>query len=86
MHNFVRPLASPVRFGEEDGGIRLSDEVFIGGFADGEEVFLPTGQRLEGQGGLHLRAQHAQVRRQHVDEDLRGQEKVNHIKVYSNLT
>lgn len=68
-------LASPVGLGEQDGGVGLADEVFIGHFADGDHLFLSAGHGLQGQGGLYLWPQHAQVRRQHVDEDLRGKER-----------
>lgn len=67
--------ASPVGLGEQDGGVGLADEVFISNFADGDHLFLSAGHGLQGQGGLYFWPQHAQVRRQHVDEDLRGQER-----------
>lgn len=64
------PLASPVGFGEEDGGVGFADEVLIGSSADSDYVSLPAGHSLQGQGRLHFGPQHAQVGRQHVDEDL----------------
>lgn len=68
-------MVSPVGLGEQDGGVRLADEVFISHFADGDNPFLSAGQGLQGQGGLYFWPQHAKVRRQHVDEDLRGNER-----------
>lgn len=65
-------LDSPVRLREQDGRVGLADEVFISHFADGDHLFFSAGHGLQGQGGLHFGPQHAQVRRQHVDEDLTG--------------
>lgn len=65
-------LVSPVGLGEQDGRVGLADEVFISHFADHGYLFFPARQGLQGQGGLYFRPQHAQVRGQHVDEDLRG--------------
>lgn len=64
-------LVSPVGLGEQDGGVGLADEVFVSHFADGDYLFLSAGHGLQGQGGLYFWPQHAQVRRQHVDEDLK---------------
>lgn len=67
-------LVSPVGFGwkTQDGRVGLADEVLIGHFADHGRPFFPARQGLQGQGGLYFGPQHAQVRGQHVDEDLRG--------------
>lgn len=65
-------VASPVGLGEQDGRVGLADEVFISHFADSDHLFFSAGHGLQGQGGLYFWPQHAQVRRQHVDEDLRG--------------
>lgn len=65
--------ASPVRFGEQDGQIRLADEVFVSHLADRGDLFLPAGQGLQVKGGLDFGSQHAQVRGQQVDKDLGGE-------------
>lgn len=65
-------VASPVGLGEQAGRVGLADEVFISHFADSDHLFFSAGHGLQGQGGLYFWPQHAQVRRQHVDEDLRG--------------
>jgi len=59
-----------VGLGEQDGGVGLADEVLIRHLADGDHLLLSTGHDLQGEGGLYLWPQHAQVRRQQVDEDL----------------
>lgn len=64
---------SPVGFREQDRHIGLADEVLIGHLADGGDLFLPAGQGLQIEGGLDFGPQHAQVRGQQVDEDLRGE-------------
>lgn len=70
MHKAV---CSPVGLWEQDRRVRFADEVLIGHFADGHYPFLAAGYHLQGEGGLHLWPKHAQVRGQHVDEDLRGE-------------
>ena len=70
-------LVSPVGLGEQDGGVWLADEVFVSHFANAHYLLLPPGHHLQGQGGLYFWPQHAQVRRQRVDEDLGGIEKRN---------
>lgn len=64
---------SPVGFGEQDGQIRLADEVFVGHLADSGGLFLPARQDLQVKWGLDWGPHHAQVRGQQVDEDLRGE-------------
>lgn len=68
-------LSSPVGFGEQDGQVGFSDEVLVCHFADGDDLFLSPGHDLQGQRGFHLRPQHAEVRRQQVDEDLKRKQK-----------
>lgn len=61
---------SPVGFGEQAAEVRFPYEVLVGCFADAEDLLLPARQHLQRQRRLHFRPQHAQVWRQHVDEDL----------------
>lgn len=77
-------LSSPVRFREQDGQVGFPDEVLVCHFADGDDLFISTGHDLQGQRGFHLRPQHAQVRRQQVDEDL--EKKRRHILILSSWT
>lgn len=63
---------SPVGFREQDGRVRLADEILISHLADGDHLLFSAGHGLQGQGRLHFGPQHAQVGRQEVDEDLSG--------------